>query len=362
MSILLAIAILALLVLVHESGHFLAARLQGIHVSQFSLGFGPALWSYVGEKTEYAIRLFPLGGYVGFPDDDPESSIPPNDPNLLKNRGIGDRAIVISAGVFANFVFAYLVLLLMVLTVGIGVVDQPGVMVAKVLDANSPAAIAGLQVGDLILRANQVTISNDLNNLEQFQALISQNGKKAINLGIERGSQNLEVMITPTGEAGSSKIGVGLNWNGKAHRQPIRNLPKAMAKAAQNFERVVVMTWAGLVQLVTNFQATATKVSGPVAIVATGAQLVKSDQAGLFDFTAIVSINLAIINLLPLPALDGGQLFFLLIELLRGGKPLPSKFQENVMQGGLVMILGLGLFMIARDSLNLIHQSGSLPL
>jgi membrane-associated protease RseP (regulator of RpoE activity) len=362
MSILLAIAILALLVLVHESGHFLAARLQGIHVSQFSLGFGPALWSYMGKTTEYAVRLFPLGGYVGFPDDDPVSPIPANDPNLLKNRGLGDRAIVISAGVFANFVFAYLVLLLMVITVGVGVVDQPGVRVAKVLDPTSPAAIAGLQVNDVILRADKVNIGNDLDNLEQFQKLISQTGQKSINLGIERGGQNLELTITPNGEVGSAKIGVGLDWNGKPHRQPIRNLPKAIARAAQDFERIVVMTWQGLAQLVTNFQATANKVSGPVAIVATGANLVKSDRASLFDFTAIISINLAIINLLPLPALDGGQLFFLLIELLRGGKPLPAKLQENVMQGGLVVILGLGLFMIARDSLNLIHQSGFLPL
>jgi RIP metalloprotease RseP len=285
-----------------------------------------------------------------------------NDPDLLKNRSISDRAIVIGAGVFANFVFAYLVLLLMVCTVGIGIVDQPGVKVAQILDSQSPAAIAGLQIGDVIVRAGDVNLGNDLENLEQFQALVSNNGEKSIRLGVERGDQKLELNLVPRGAIGKSKIGVGLNWNGTPHRQPIRNLPQAMAKAAQNFEQLVVLTAKGLLQLVTDFQATATKVSGPVAIVAAGAQLADSDKAGLFNFAAIISINLAIVNLLPLPALDGGQLFFLLIELLRGGKPLPSKLQENVMQGGLVVILGLGLFMIARDSLNLIHQSGILPL
>ncbi|MEQ8960676.1 MAG: site-2 protease family protein, partial [Coleofasciculus sp. C2-GNP5-27] len=106
MSILAAIAVLAVLIEVHELGHFMAARLQGIYANRFSLGFGPVLWKYQGPDTEYAIRAFPLGGFVGFPDDDPDSEIPPDDPNLLRNRPVLDRAIVISAGVIANLIFA----------------------------------------------------------------------------------------------------------------------------------------------------------------------------------------------------------------------------------------------------------------
>ena len=121
------------------------------------------------------------------------------------------------------------------------------------------------------------------------------------------------------------------------------------------------MTVQGLKRLVTNFEETASQVSGPIAIVAMGSELAKSDASSLFDFTAIISINLAIINILPLPALDGGQLAFLIIEALRGGKPLPSALQENVMQGGLFLLLGLGVFMIFRDSFNLIQQSGISP-
>ncbi|MFM7471440.1 MAG: site-2 protease family protein, partial [Nodosilinea sp.] len=95
MSVIAAIAVIALLVAVHEAGHFLAARWQGIHVNRFALGFGPVLWKYQGRETEYSLRAIPLGGFVGFPDDDPDSSIPSDDPNLLKNRPILDRAIVI---------------------------------------------------------------------------------------------------------------------------------------------------------------------------------------------------------------------------------------------------------------------------
>jgi membrane-associated protease RseP (regulator of RpoE activity) len=362
MSTLFAIAILALLVFVHELGHFMAARLQGIHVNKFSLGFGPALWKYQGSRTEYAIRAIPLGGYVGFPDDDEESLIPPNDPNLMKNRAIGDRAIVISAGVIANFIFAYLVLLTMVITVGVGAVDQPGVRIVKILDPQSPAALAGLQAGDVIVRANDQIFDTSLTNLDRFQGLIANHPQEAIALEVQRDQQNLSLAITPQGEAGNAKIGVGLDFNGRPYRRPIRNLPQAIARTTQDFERLIVLTVQGLRKLVTNFQATASQVSGPVAIVAMGSQLAQSDQASLFDFTAIISINLAIINLLPLPALDGGQLFFLAIEALRGGKPLPEKLQNNVMQGGLFIILGLGLFMICKDSLNLLQQSGFSPL
>ena len=127
MSVLAAIAVLAVLIFVHELGHFIAARSQGIHVNRFSLGFGPVLLKYQGSETEYAVRAFPLGGFVGFPDDDPDSKIEPDDPNLLRNRPVLDRAIVISAGVIANLIFAYFLLVSQVGFVGIPTATQPGV-------------------------------------------------------------------------------------------------------------------------------------------------------------------------------------------------------------------------------------------
>ena len=362
MSALPAIAVLAILILVHELGHFMAARVQGIHVNRFSIGFGPVLWKYQGKQTEYALRAIPLGGYVGFPDDDEESDIPTDDPNLMKNRPIMDRAIVISAGVIANFVFAYLVLLVMTLSVGIGTVDQPGVRITKILEPNAPAAISGLQAGDIVLSANGTTFDTNLTTLDRFQTLISKNANQNVDLQVVRDGKLLQVPILPDGESGKGRIGVRLDFTGKPHRRAVKNLAESFDNATQSFERLVVMTVQGLKQLTTNFQNTASQLSGPVAIVAMGSELVKSDAAALFDFTAIISINLAIINILPLPALDGGQLVFLLIEALRGGKPLPEELQNNVMQGGLVILLGLGVVMIFKDSFNLIQQSGLSPL
>jgi membrane-associated protease RseP (regulator of RpoE activity) len=358
MSVLLAISVLALLVVVHELGHFMAARLQGIHVNRFSIGFGPILWKYQGAQTEYAVRAIPLGGYVGFPDDDEESTIPPDDPNLLRNRPIADRAIVISAGVIANFIFAYLVLLVMTISVGVGTVDVPGVRIDSILTADAPAAVAGLKPGDIVRSANGSNFGTSLTTLEEFQSIIAKNANQPIALAVQRNDEALDITVIPSGEIGHGRIGIRLDFTDKPHRRPIHNIGEALSNAAKSFERLTVMTVQGLKQLVTNFKETAAQVSGPIAIVAMGSELAKSDASSLFDYTAIISINLAIINILPLPALDGGQLIFLILEALRGGKPLPSALQENVMQGGLFLLLGLGIFMIFRDSFNLMQQSG----
>lgn len=138
-----AVGLLTLIVAVHECGHFLAARLQNIHVSKFAIGFGPVLARYQSREMEYSIRAIPLGGFVAFPDDDPNSPFPEDDPDLLRNRPVLDRAIVISAGVVANFIFAFVILLMQVSSVGITTeVFEKGVIIPQVV-AGSAAEKAG---------------------------------------------------------------------------------------------------------------------------------------------------------------------------------------------------------------------------
>ncbi|MGB7413415.1 MAG: RIP metalloprotease RseP [Thermosynechococcaceae cyanobacterium] len=353
------IAVIGLLVAVHELGHFLAARLQGIHVNRFSIGFGPALWRYQGPETEYALRSIPLGGYVGFPDDDPDSDINPDDPNLLKNRPLLDRAIVISAGVIANLVFAYFVL---VMQLGVmGVVDyQPGVLISQVAaDVSSVAAEAGIQSGDVVVSINNQPLGEGDVATVTLMETIKNSPNQPLALGLQRGAQSLEVSLTPRiSDSGKVQIGVQLFPNikqlpeGRAARRAPHNPGEILGAAADEYQKIVVYMAGTFGQLIGNFQEAAGQVAGPVGIVAMGAEMASTDVSRLFDFAAVISINLAFINILPLPALDGGQLAFLLIEGVLG-KPLPAKIQEWVMQTGLVLLLSLGMVLIVRDTANL---------
>ncbi|MEC4813322.1 MAG: RIP metalloprotease RseP [Scytonema sp. PMC 1069.18] len=349
-----AIAVLAVLILVHEFGHFIAARSQGIYVNRFSLGFGPIIWKYQGAQTEYAVRAIPLGGFVGFPDDDPDSEIPANDPNLLRNRPIVDRAIVISAGVIANLVFAYLLLVTQVSVIGTPQASQPGVLIQQLAPNVSPvAAEAGIQPKDVIVAAGDRQFGTSLQEIAALRDTIKSHAGQPIELEVKRGDRTLSLTVVPkANEQGDGSIGVELSPNGKIVRHRVTNPVKALSIGAAEFQRIVSLTFGGFVKLITNFRETANQVAGPVKIVEIGASIAQNDAAELFFFAALISINLAIINILPLPALDGGQLAFLVIEGLRG-KPLPARIQEGVMQTGLVLLLGLGIFLILKETTQL---------
>lgn len=354
MSVLAAIATLALLIVVHEWGHFAAARLQKIHVNRFSIGFGPILLKYQGSETEYALRAFPLGGFVGFPDDDPDSEIPLDDPDLLRNRPLLDRAIVISAGVIANLIFAYFLLVSQAAIFGVpdGVTYQPGVAVTQVMAKDSPAAKAHLQAGDIILSANSQTITAAEDAGTAFKELVEKSPGQPLDLTVQRGEETLSLKLVPEAQNGKGRIGIGLAPNREVLRRHPQGVVEALIVGAEEFQRMTAIIATGFGQLLSNFQETAQQVAGPVAIVDIGAKMASSDLGSLFQFGALISINLAIINILPLPALDGGQLAFLLIEGVRG-KPLPTRVQDGIMQTGLVLLLGLGMVLIVRDTINL---------
>ena len=355
MSVLAAIGVLIILIIVHELGHFAAARWQGIHVDRFAIGFGPILLRYQGKKTEYSLRAFPLGGYVGFPDDDPDSTIPPEDPDLLRNRPLLDRAIVISAGVIANLIFAYLLLVTQAATVGFQNFNyQPGVVISQVITVeNSAAYQAGIEDGDIILTVGDRELAASQEAIQIFQKTIQNSPQKPLKIKIQRGEEILFLDVTPEANTdGQGKIGVLLTPHGEVVRQRTESLPAAFIAGANEYQRLTNLIVRGFGKLILNFQENVEQVAGPVAIVAVGAQLAQDNLGNLLQFGSLISINLAIINILPLPALDGGQLAFLLIEGLLG-KPLPNKIQDGIMQTGLVLLLSLGIFLIVRDTANL---------
>ena len=350
MGVLTALAILAGLIVVHESGHFLAARWQGIRVSGFSIGFGPALLQWRRGGVLYALRAIPLGGFVSFPDDDDDSPIPASDPDLLRNRPLPQRALVIAAGVLANLLLAWTVLVAQGFVVGIpsGFSATPGVLVA-VVQSGQPAEAAGLEPGDRILALEGHKLAGGQQAVAELVDRIRQAPGQSLRLDIERGGQPLNLALSPNSVGGIGRIGAQLQPNGIEALRPARGPLEPIRRANRDFVALTRRTVEGFVTLITHFGETAGQVSGPVKIVEMGASLAKQGGGSLFLFTALISINLAVLNALPLPLLDGGQMALLLLEGLRG-RPLPERFQMAFFQSGFVFLVGLSLLLIVKDT------------
>lgn len=350
MGVLTALAILAGLIVVHEAGHFFAATWQGIRVSGFSVGFGPVLLERQRRGVQFALRAIPLGGFVSFPDDDEESTIPADDPDLLRNRPIPQRALVIAAGVLANLLLAWSVLLAQGLVVGIpaGFSTTPGVLVSGV-QSGQAAAAAGLHPGDRILAVDGVDLGGGQSAVAELVERVKGAPDQTLRLQAERGGKQLNLSLTPADLSGIGRIGAQLQPSGTEAFRRAKGPGEILHQANHDFGALTQRTVEGFITLATHFGETASQVSGPVKIVEMGASLAKQGGSSLFLYTALISINLAVLNALPLPLLDGGQFVLLMIEGLRG-KPLPEKFQLAFMQSGFVFLVGLSLVLIVKDT------------
>ncbi|MFO8237548.1 MAG: RIP metalloprotease RseP [Prochlorococcaceae cyanobacterium] len=350
MGVLAALAILAGLIVVHEAGHFFAATWQGIRVSSFSIGFGPVLLQRQRRGVQFALRAIPLGGFVAFPDDDADSTIPKDDPNLLSNRPLAQRALVIAAGVLANLLLAWLVLVAQSAVVGIpaGFSATPGVLVSGV-QSGQPAAIAGLQPGDRILSLAGEPLAGGQSAVLEMVERIQTSPGQSLELVAERGGSRLQLQLTPNDQSGTGRVGAQLQPFGTEAYRPARGPLEPIRQASRDFTILLGRTAGGFFTLITHFGETAGQVSGPVKIVEMGASFAQQGGGSLFLFTALISINLAVLNALPLPLLDGGQFVLLLLEGLRG-RPLPERFQMAFMQSGFVFLVGLSLVLIVKDT------------
>ncbi|MGE5707629.1 MAG: RIP metalloprotease RseP [Bacteroidota bacterium] len=343
MYILEVILILGILVLVHELGHFLSAKSIGIPVKQFALGFGPALISKRWGETEMRLNALPLGGYCAFADDmeggeeEADPNEPPIDPKtMLRHRGWWERAWVISAGVISNFLLAYFILVAMVAVVGVSTV-KPGVQIQNLLP-EMPGIQAGLQPGDTITKVNSHVIQGS----QDFIDTVRKHPGQPVQLSVERKGQPLTIAVTPTDKG---KIGAGIQSRFETKKAQHFWEPWVMG-AKQQWDMTVTLV-DGLGQLFTG-RMPLSSVGGPIEIVNIGSKVAQADPNNLFAFTALISIELAIINFLPLPALDGGLIIMLILEAVRR-KRLPEKVEMRINQVGLVALLSLGVLLIVKD-------------
>ena len=350
MDVIKALLILAGLVVVHEAGHFFAATLQGIRVSGFSVGFGPVLLERHRRGVQFALRAIPLGGFVAFPDEDEDSQIPKDDPDLLSNRPLPQRALVIAAGVLANLLLAWLVLVAQGAFLGIpsGFSTNPGVLISAVQPGQAAAA-AGLNAGDRIVAVNGEVLGGGQMAVKGLVTLIQSSPDRTLTLSADRSGQAKTLTLTPKNRDGIGRIGAELLPSGQEQFRPARSPLEVLGQASHDFSALTSRTVEGFTTLITHFGETAGQVSGPVKIVEMGAQLSHQGGSSLFLFTALISINLAVLNALPLPLLDGGQMVLLLLEGVRGRK-LPQRFETAFLQSGFVFLVGLSVLLIVKDT------------
>ena len=351
MNVLASLLVLGLLIFFHEAGHFLAARIQNIRVNGFSIGFGPAIFQKEVSGIAYSIRILPLGGFVSFPDDDKESNIPKDDPDLLRNRPIIQRAFVISAGVLANLLLAWIVLLGQATLIGVPGQPDPGILITTIQPGQA-AATAGLLAGDQVLSIDGVDLGKGQEAVQLFVGKVQNASGEEVKIKLIRKNEPKILSITPRDQSGTGRIGAQLQPNINEKFHPTKDLNEALKQSDAQFGDLLNRTIKGYQSLLTDFGATSKQLSGPVKIVEIGAQLSKEGSSGLVLFAALVSINLAVLNSLPLPLLDGGQMALLLVEAIRR-KPIPEKFQVAFVQSGFLLLVGLSLVLIIRDTTQL---------
>mgnify|MGYP001277634657 FL=1 len=348
MNVFAAIAVLALLIVVHEAGHFFAATLQGIRVNGFSIGFGPALIKRQRRGVTYAIRLLPLGGFVSFPDDDDDGSIPADDPDLMRNRPIPQRALVISAGVLANLLLALLVLFGQTAWIGLPAEPDPGVLIIDV-QRGGAADLAGLQPGDKILAIDGQQLGTGQAGVQAMVQEIKAAPGETLTINRQRGNNEQSISLQPLDEGGAGRIGAQLQANISGRSRPANGPIEVVTHTASEFRQLLQQTLMGYGGLIRDFRGNAGQLSGPVKIVEMGAQLSEQGGSGLVLFMALISINLAVLNAFPVPLLDGGQMFLLILEGIRG-RPVPERWQLAYLQSGFLLIVGLTLVLIVRDT------------
>jgi membrane-associated protease RseP (regulator of RpoE activity) len=347
-SILMMLIFISVLIIAHEMGHFLVARRCGIKVERFGFGlpFGPTLWSKKVGEVEYCIHACLFGGYVAFPDDDPENPLPQDSPERFENQPIGSRLAVMLAGVTVNAILGWVLMFFVFMTWGYPTGDaEKKVLVGGVLNNSAPAAQAGVQKGDQILQVNHVTVDGKdyLAMMTQVKDLFKANSNHAVPLLVQRQGHPTTLQIKPNAEG---KVGIQLAAIQKYDR--LSGPVEGAQKTSSFLGNVIQKQFESFGKLFTG-QMALKELAGPIRIVDEGANMINQNgvQTGLM-LTAIISVILAVMNLLPIPALDGGHVFFLLIEAIKGS-PVNQAFREKVTQFGFLGMLALIGFILIND-------------
>lgn len=365
------ILILSILILVHEVGHFTAAKKLGIKVEEFGFGLPPRIAGVKRGETVYSINWLPLGGFVklygeeGEEDDKQHKSHIPYEQQkkAFYARPIRQKIIVLLAGVFMNFILAFAIISYL-FTQGV-MVPTNRVHIEKILP-NTPASEVGLKNQD-VLKKFVVPVKSSTGEVEKFQTYDINSGDQLISvtknhlgeellLVVERNKQIININIIPRKNYPSSEGPMGIvisNYEEKKYpiyQAPFLGIRESMVLSWELVKGIAITIWK-----MVSFQPVSKDVAGPVGIYQMTGQAVKSGESAVLELLGLLSLNLAIVNVLPFPALDGGRLLFVLIEGITG-KKVKTNWERYIHQAGLVILLFLMLLVTINDVMRIVGK------
>lgn len=355
-SILAALVILGVVVTIHEFGHFIVGKLSGIAVTEFAIGMGPKLISWKGKETRYSIRILPLGGFCAFVGEDEDNP----DPRAMNNQPVWKRFLTVFAGPFMNFFLVFV--LAVVFIAGAWIVDTSTVTTAPVLyqvEENMPAGRVGLMVGDTIIKVNGEDVHKNTDGVEFLRSRIMEADEQGVTLTVLRGGETLDFTLVPEYSEAEGRPLIGIVFE-TTYESYDKNVITAIPEALKLIGRSIVETFAFLKdmiwRLLRGLGVQEGSVAGVVGIVSSVSSDVSSGFSGgftlgiqtIFLWIMNISLSLGIMNLLPIPALDGGRLVFLTYEAIRR-KPLNREKEAIVNLIGFALLILLMIVVTVSD-------------
>jgi len=355
--IFIVIISLSVLVLIHELGHFLSAKFFGVKVEEFGFGFPPRVFGKKIGETVYSLNLLPFGGFVKiFGEDGSErkkSTTTMTMTTIAKDsfsfQPIWKRSVIVLAGIFMNIILGWLILS------GVFTIGSPEHLMLNDVVKNSPAEIAGIKLGDIVLEVkNDDSVLKDPVKSEQFVSLVKNNPSSVFELKILRDKQTLDfkVLGRENPPAGEGALGVSLTDIGFPRENLFLSLWDGLKRTLQMLKLMLFSFVQLFTQIFINPEIVGS-ITGPVGIYSVATQAGSLGFIYFFELIALISLNLAVLNFLPFPALDGGRFLFFLIEKIKG-TPLSLKFQTIANTAGFVFLVGLMLIVTVQDVIKLI--------
>ncbi|MCF8091820.1 MAG: RIP metalloprotease RseP [Desulfotignum sp.] len=351
-SVVAFVIVIGVLVFIHELGHFLAARFFKVGVDVFSLGFGPKIFKKMKGRTEYCISAVPLGGYVKMVGEEPGKALDPADKDLsFSHKPLYQKSLIVAAGPMFNFFLAIFIFYVLYQFSGI-YLSKP--VIGEVLDG-TPAQHAGLLPGDVIT----VIDGKQIRSFEDISRIISNSDGQALDIGVNRDGRIIQISMIPEQqktvnlfEETVDRYVIGIRGTGEVFHQPL-NPFQAMGRSISDTFGLVKLTILSVGKMVSG-SLSADNLGGPIMIAQMAGEQAKAGAVNFVWFIALLSVNLGIINLFPIPVLDGGHLVFFGIEAVTG-KQVSDKLKEKMIQFGAALLVALMIFVFYNDILRIFN-------